>query len=564
MKRVGVYLRVSTEEQARIQDGSLVSQRQRIVEYVDGQNRRSANWGVVVDFYLEEGKSAKDMNRPEFQRMLQDVRTGRINLIVATELSRLSRSLRDFCEVWDLFKKHSTGFVTLREQFDTTTAAGEMMVFNLINFAQYERKQTAERISANWLSRAKRGLWNGGCVPLGFDRNPKNPGELIPSPIEAKTVREIFDIFLEVESVRKTCRELSRRGIFSKKFTNKHGREKGGGHFTVPSLFRILTNQSYIGLREFGQPSKESETVKASWSAIVDSEIFASVQTRLASNRNRFKPDEWKRYPYPLTELLICSECGKHLGGKSAHGKNKKHHYYGHPRQINSDGVTHLKRCRLERVRAERIEDILLVSLKKLLSTSGLIEHWLEVYAKGTNSEIPALEGRLKSLASDIDSKTRRVQNLVTRISELPSEIPADPFFAQIKELNASIAILKSTRAELQSKSVQFQLQSIDRNALVQKIERTIQSLEKTPVEKRRPLYANLIEFAELHPTKIRVGLYAPTTPVVTGEPDRLKATGTDGKGHSNLKGKEGTILPFAPATRGGSTSVTNGAPSQT
>ena len=149
MNKVGIYLRVSTEEQARIVDGSLVSQRQRLEEYVEGQNRRQAGWGMIIDAYCDEAKSGKDMNRPQFQRMLSDIRSGRINLVLATELSRLSRSIKDFCGLWDLFKQHNSRFVTLREQFDTTTAAGEMMVFNLINFAQYERKQTAERISAN-------------------------------------------------------------------------------------------------------------------------------------------------------------------------------------------------------------------------------------------------------------------------------------------------------------------------------------------------------------------------------------------------------------------------------
>ena len=168
MKRIGVYLRVSTEEQARIQDGSLVSQKNRITEYIEHQNRMKANWGSVTEFYCDEGKSAKDMNRPEFRRLLIDVQAGRIDLIISTELSRLSRSIRDFCEIWDLFKKHNCNFITLREQFDTTTAAGEMMVFNLINFAQFERKQTAERISANWQSRAKRGLFNGGSIPLAM------------------------------------------------------------------------------------------------------------------------------------------------------------------------------------------------------------------------------------------------------------------------------------------------------------------------------------------------------------------------------------------------------------
>ena len=129
MRRCGIYIRVSTEEQARIQDGSLVSQKNRLVEYVEHQSKHNPSWGTIVDFYCDEGKSAKDMNRPEFRRMLSDVQTGRVNLIISTELSRLSRSIRDFCHIWDLLKKHNASFITLRESFDTTTASGEMMVF---------------------------------------------------------------------------------------------------------------------------------------------------------------------------------------------------------------------------------------------------------------------------------------------------------------------------------------------------------------------------------------------------------------------------------------------------
>jgi site-specific DNA recombinase len=557
MKRVGLYIRVSTEEQARIQDGSLVSQRQRLLEYVEGQNRRDAAWGQVVDVYCDEGKSAKDMNRPEFQRLIGDIRTGKISLVLSTELSRMSRSIRDFCELWDIFKKHNASFITLREQFDTTSAAGEMMVFNLINFAQFERKQTAERISANWLSRAKRGLWNGGSIPLGYDRNPKNPGELLPSPEESKQVKEIFHLFLETGSVRKTCQELSKRGMFSKKFTNKHGLEKGGGHFTVPSLFRILTNRAYIGLREIGKANGITDVVKASWKPIIDFEIFNQVQEKLSSNKNKFKPDEWKRYPYPLTELLICGECGKHLGGKSAHGKNRKHFYYGHPRQINSDGISHLKRCLLERVRAERIEDIVLHSMKTLLQKPGLMEHWLEIYAKSANHEVPALEGRLKSVESDIHTNETRAKNLVARISDLPQEVSADMFIQQIKELNEKVKNLKIVKDDLQARAKVMNGKIIDREAFERKITRTIANLESVPVEHRKPIYQNILKFAELHPKKTRIALYAPTKGLEG--PDNLKATGTEGVGFSKISsGEPGSLI--ALATRGGSTSVTIGA----
>jgi len=110
--------------------------------------------------------------------------------------------------------------------------------------------------------------------------------------------------------------------------------------------------------------------VKAAWQPIVDPEIFGLVQQRLSANKNKRKPDEWKRYPYPMTELLICGECGKHLGGKSAHVRTESTLLW-HPRQIHSDGVSHLKRCRLERVRAERIETIVLESLKNWKRNPG-------------------------------------------------------------------------------------------------------------------------------------------------------------------------------------------------
>jgi site-specific DNA recombinase len=197
MNKIALYVRVSSEEQARIQDGSLVSQRMRLQEYVEGQNRREDDWGRVFDVYIDEGKSAKDMNRPEFQRLLRDVQSGHVNLVLATELSRLSRSIKDFCALWDFFKSHDTRFITLRDHFDTTTAAGEMMVFNLMNFAQYERKQTSERLIANFTSRANRGLWNGGQLPLGYKRNPANPGILLIDEQEADAVKSIFAIFLK-------------------------------------------------------------------------------------------------------------------------------------------------------------------------------------------------------------------------------------------------------------------------------------------------------------------------------------------------------------------------------
>lgn len=514
MKRVGIYLRVSTEEQARIQDGSLISQRQRAIEYVETQNRKDGAWGVVVDFYCDEGRSAKDMKRPEFQRLLGDIRSGRINLILASELSRLSRSIRDFCELWDLFKRHNASFVTLREQFDTTTAAGEMMVFSLINFAQFERKQTAERIAANWQSRAKCGLWNGGTIPFGFTRNERSPGELLPHPTEGIQVKEIFEAFLKIGSVRQTCLELSRRGIYSSRYINKHGIEKGGKHFTVPSLQRLLTNHAYIGIREIGvSKGRKLELAKASWKRLIEDELFDRVQERLRLNRNKLKPYDKKTYAFPLTELLVCGECEKHLGGKSGKSRSTgKHFYYGHPRQLSSDGITHLRRCKVENVRAPRIEETVLKSLKTLLHDEALLNRYLEIYLRGTQTELPAVQGKIRQLELDIQTTERRNQNLVERLSDLPSSVSADPIYKQIETNNLRLNELKSTLETLQSQERQTTRQQIDRDRLIFKIRRTIQNLEKAPAGSQRGVYGSLLKFVELHATKVRLGVYAPVS----------------------------------------------------
>jgi site-specific DNA recombinase len=215
---------------------------------------------------------------------------------------------------------------------------GLMMVFNLINFAQYERKQTAERISANWASRAKRGLWNGGTIPLGYDRNPAHKGVLIINEDEAKQVRTIFNTFLEMGSLRQTCLKLNEMGMRSKHYVNQGGAEKGGGHFTVPTLNSMLKNRAFVGVREIGKKKGAREVVPAAWSAIVDVGTFEKVQAILQNNKTRYKPDDWKSYLYPLTQRLVCGECGMSLDGKSAHGKLKTHYYYAHSRNLKADG----------------------------------------------------------------------------------------------------------------------------------------------------------------------------------------------------------------------------------
>lgn len=508
MKKIALYIRVSTEEQARVQDGSLISQRKRLEEYVEGQNRRDSGWGQIIDVYIDEGRSAKDMNRPQFQRLLSDVRMGKVNLVLSTELSRMSRSIRDFCEIWDLFKKHNTNFITLREQFDTTTAAGEMMVFNLINFAQFERKQTGERIAANFKSRAERGLWNGGQIPLGYKRDPKHAGRLVVHPREAKLVKLIFKQFLATKNLRDTCIKLNEQGFRTKKYVSSKSKEMGGNHFTVQSLHHLLTNATFIGQREINKRRGDLRLVKASWPAIIKKSDFDSVQKQLLKNKRRFKPDDWKTYPYPLSGLAVCGECGKILNGKSAHGKTKKHHYYDHPRTLKGDGIGHVHKCRIQRLRAPRVEELVLTQLKALLSDPLRINDAVAIYHKERSKNKPIELHGLRVVTDELKALETKQSNLVARISELPAKVSAEPFYKKLTLVQEEINERSRLKETLLLQSREAHNEKVLPADITFRIQRTVEALEKAPPQKQRGIFENLIQFAEFHPTKLRLGVY--------------------------------------------------------
>lgn len=175
--KIALYVRVSTEEQASNPEGSIKSQEMRLREHVKYQNS-GGNFGKIVKVFIDRAKSGKDTNRPELQKLLRAIRKKEVTLVLSCEISRLSRSLKDFCSMWELMRENGCEFQSLREQFDTTTAAGEIVLLSIANIAQFERRQVSERVKANMLSRAKRGLFNGGSILYGYKAHPEKEGIL--------------------------------------------------------------------------------------------------------------------------------------------------------------------------------------------------------------------------------------------------------------------------------------------------------------------------------------------------------------------------------------------------
>lgn len=416
--KIGTYIRVSTDEQAQVVEGSLDSQKHRLMSFVDIKNAQESGWGKIVDNYVDEGLSAKDTRRPAFQRMMSDIRKGKINLILVTDLSRLSRNILDFCLLLEDLKKVNAKFLSMKEQFDTSTPAGEMMVFNMINLAQFERKQTSERVSMNFHSRALRGLSNGGPVPLGYEKDPDNPSTYTVNEIEAVDVREIFRIFLEERTCKKTIRALEKAGIKPKEREGRNYRLVSQGRWSPKTIWRILRNAAYVGLREINvkhqgkdpdslKPSQLYQVVKASWPPIIDREDFDEVQKVLGESelfqRQRIQAQETRIFL--LTGLLRCAECGASIGGAASHGVKQAHRYYVH-RKLIGEPI----KCRVKRFRADEVEKAILEYLDMVLERNGYLdglEKKFELKFEARHQDLKrkraSLEMRLVEIGKEID-----------------------------------------------------------------------------------------------------------------------------------------------------------------
>ena len=303
LRKVAYYIRCSTEEQNESPEGTIKNQEERLALTLRLKNQMGEGYGSHVGTYTDV-KSGKDMNRSELRRLLRDIEGGSVDVVMVTELSRLSRSIKDFSELWEFMLAHGCQFLSLRENFDTSTASGEMMLFSLANFSQYERRQTSERVSANMEARARRGLWNGGVLPMGYEPDPDQRGNLRIVESEAETVRTAFHALISRGSVSAAAKWLNANGFH-------YGSElRGGGfrrrlkHFTFDSLYRMLSNPVYIAIRPVKSKSG-SEGVKAVWPPIIDDSRFEEAKAVLLAGKKQ-KTGRESRYPYLFSSRILC------------------------------------------------------------------------------------------------------------------------------------------------------------------------------------------------------------------------------------------------------------------
>src|SRR5437899_1749397 len=241
-KRCAIYTRKSSEEGLEQEFNSLAAQHEACEAYIRSQQHEG--WVLTRNRYDDCGFSGGNLERPALRHLLTDIRAGRIDIVIVYKVDRLTRSLADFARLVEIFDAQAVSFVSVTQQFNTTSSMGRLTLNVLLSFAQFERDVTGERIRDKITASKKKGMWMGGNVPLGYDARERT---LVINPAEAETVRRIFALYRELGCVRRVKEEADRLGLRTKCRTAANGRERSGKPFSRGHLYGLLANPIYTG-----------------------------------------------------------------------------------------------------------------------------------------------------------------------------------------------------------------------------------------------------------------------------------------------------------------------------
>jgi len=272
--RCALYTRKSSEEGLDQSFNSLHAQREACESYVASQ--RHEGWQALTTLYDDGGFSGGNMDRPGLVRLMADIAAHKVDTVVVYKVDRLTRSLADFAKIVEAFDKQGVSFVSVTQQFNTTSSMGRLTLNILLSFAQFEREVTGERIRDKLAASKKKGMWMGGNLPLGYDCHDR---QLVVNPVEAKLVKEIFTQYLWLGSVTDLKQYLDRKGLCSKSRVSAAGKKRGGMPLGRGALYHLLSNPIYVG-----DISHKKVVYRGKHEAILDRELWDKVAARLKLN----------------------------------------------------------------------------------------------------------------------------------------------------------------------------------------------------------------------------------------------------------------------------------------
>ncbi|HZX69737.1 MAG TPA: recombinase family protein, partial [Rhodanobacter sp.] len=349
-----VYTRKSSEEGLEQGFNSLDAQREACEAFILSQ--KAQGWTALESTYDDGGFSGGNTVRPGLKRLLADIAAKRVRIVVVYKVDRLTRSLADFAKLVELFDAHGVSFVSVTQQFNTTSSMGRLTLNVLLSFAQFEREVTGERIRDKIAASKRKGLWMGGVAPIGYV--PHERTLMIDEP-QADRIREIYRLYLEFGCVRQLKGELDRLGWITPARTTRRADAAGGRPFSRGHLYRILSNPIYTG-----QIVHKEAVFAGQHPAIVDAERWQAVQDRLGANLQGHRTRSTASNPSLLTGLVFDAEGNPLTPTHAKKGARRYRYYVGQP-LLESGRDAALEALRLP---AQELEDAVMRTLSGFLN----------------------------------------------------------------------------------------------------------------------------------------------------------------------------------------------------
>jgi site-specific DNA recombinase len=359
-KRCAVYCRVSSDERLQQEFNSIDAQKEAGQSYVASQ--RSEGWIPVAGDYDDPGFSGGNTERPGLKRLMADIERGLVDIVVVYKIDRLTRSLADFSKMVEVFERQGVSFVSVTQQFNTTTSMGRLMLNVLLSFAQFEREVTGERIRDKIAASKRKGLWMGGVPPLGYDVANRL---LVVNETEAELVRRIFREMLTIGSPTRIAQGLASEGITTKAWTTQDGQVRSGTQMDRKYLYKLLRNRIYLG-----ELSHKGSWFPGAQAPIIDYGLWGQVHEVLARDSHvRSVDTQTRESTDALLRGLLFGPSGDPMYPTYASKNKRKYRYYVSKAEMRfgAAGKTH------ERIPAAEVEAATVNQVKTVLSSPEAI-----------------------------------------------------------------------------------------------------------------------------------------------------------------------------------------------
>jgi site-specific DNA recombinase len=405
--RCAAYTRKSSEEGLELEFNSLHAQREAALAYIASQ--KSEGWIGLTDQYDDGGISGGTLERPALQRLLRDIEAGMVDVVVVYKIDRLSRSLTDFAKLVDVFERHNVTFVSVTQQFNTTTSMGRLTLNILLSFAQFEREVIGERIRDKFAASRKRGMWMGGWPPLGYEVEDRR---LVVVEPEAALVRRIFDRFAKTGSALAVARELNTAGEVTKRRPSANG-DRGGKPWTKGAVYKVLANRLYLG-----EVVHKGVAYPGEHAAIIDQRVWDKAHAVMAEPAHRRGAASRAQVP-ALLKGLIFGPNGRPMSPSHTRRRGRVYRYYV-TREAITDGYD---TCPVTSVPAADVDGAVLDHIRKLLAAPELVARtWAAANREGEDEiaerEVTVLLAEFAAVWNELfpAEQARIIQLLVERV----------------------------------------------------------------------------------------------------------------------------------------------------